>query len=199
MPSLVEKQAFKALKQALDSYHIINAECWQKLQQISHFKALNKGDLLYCAGQKPNSFSFIYSGLMRVFICDEKGSEYNKNFFPENSFPGSMAALLEQRASDFSFEALEDCQLIEIDFGAYRELLKQQQDLMLFQIYYLEKNWLLSKDAREVEIVQLDAGQRYQKFMRDFADINQRIPQYHIASHLGVTPTQLSRIRAKLK
>jgi hypothetical protein len=87
--------------------------------------------------------------------------------------------------------------LIEIDFLAYRRLLLEYDDLKLFQIYYLEKNWLLDKDEREISLVQLDASARYQQFMSDFPRLVERLPQYHIASHLGITPTQLSRIRKK--
>lgn len=87
--------------------------------------------------------------------------------------------------------------IVEIDFKGYRNILLTQTDLKLFHIHYLEKHWLLAKDAREVEIVQEDATQRYQRFMQDYASISKRLPQYLIASHLGITPTQLSRIRKK--
>ena len=88
--------------------------------------------------------------------------------------------------------------LIEIDFAAYRKLMLEKDDLKLFQIYYLEKNWLMAKDAREIEIVQEDATVRYQRFLIEHSSLVERLPQYHIASHLGITPTQLSRIRKKL-
>ncbi|GAB3642608.1 hypothetical protein [Spirosoma arcticum] len=44
----------------------------------------------------------------------------------------------------------------------------------------------------------LDAGQRYEQFQRDYGHLEPLIPQYHIASYLGVTPTQLSRIRRSM-
>jgi hypothetical protein len=85
-----------------------------------------------------------------------------------------------------------------LDFPAYRSLLLQRDDLKLFQIHYLEKNWLLDKDAREIAIVQEDASQRYVRFIQDYPFLVERLPQHHIASHLGITPTQLSRIRKKI-
>jgi hypothetical protein len=100
--------------------------------------------------------------------------------------------------STLTFEAVEDALIIEIDFSAYRKLMIAKDDLKLFQIYYLEKNWLLAKDAREIEIVQDDATTRYLHFIEQYPNLVERLPQYHIASHLGITPTQLSRIRKKL-
>lgn len=119
-------------------------------------------------------------------------------FFDENTFPGSMVALLTSTPSRFTIEALEPSSIIEINFKDYRRLLIEKHDLKLFQIYYLEKNWLILKEAREIEIVQNNTTQRYKKFLAEYPSLEERLPQYHIASHLGVTPTQLSRIRKKI-
>ena len=74
----------------------------------------------------------------------------------------------------------------------------QNDELKLFQIYYLEKNWLLAKESREIEFVQNDASARYLCFINEYPALKDRLPQYHIASYLGITPTQLSRIKKNL-
>jgi CRP-like cAMP-binding protein len=154
--------------------------------------------MLYRLGEVPSSFAYVYRGLLRCYVCDEKGTEYNKNFFDEGKFPGSMTALLSASPSRIAFEAIENSAIIEIDFAAYRKLMVEKEDLKLFQIYYLEKNWLLAKDAREIAIVQDDATARYRRFLDEHPKLVERLPQYHIASHLGITPTQLSRIRKSM-
>lgn len=191
-------EAFNALKKTMDSYSAIGAETWVSLTAICKYRDVKKHQVLYSLGEIPSSFAFVYAGLFRTFITDEKGNEYNKNFFYEGTFPGSMTALLRHEPSEFAIVALEPAQIIEIDFPAYRALLHQREDLKLFQIYYLERNWLLAKDAREIAIVQEDATQRYLQFMQDYPFLIERLPQHQIASHLGITPTQLSRIRKKL-
>ncbi len=193
----MKNRALIALKRTMGLYSPISAETWSALKAVCKFGVIDKHQILYQAGEVPTSYSFVYSGLFRNFITDEKGNEYNKNFFDEGTFPGSMAALLNSAPSRFTIEALEPSSIIEINFKGYRKLLIEKHDLKLFQIYYLEKNWLLAKDAREVEIVQNNATQRYKKFLEDYPSLEERLPQYHIASHLGVTPTQLSRIRKK--
>ncbi|EPJ43298.1 MAG: cyclic nucleotide-binding protein [Osedax symbiont Rs2] len=137
--------------------------------------------------------------MFRAFNLDAGGREYNKTFFFEGRFPGSMTALLTQNPTALSIEALEDSAVIEINFKGFRQLLLQSEDLKLFQIYYLEKNWLLRSDARDNAFVQEDASARYLEFLSEFAQLSQRLAQYHIASHIGVTATQLSRIRKKLE
>lgn len=181
----------------MDSYALLSDKTWEALTAICEFRSLAKHQVLYPCSEVPNSFAFVYSGLFRTFINDDNGNEYNKNFFDKGSFPGSMAALLTSSPSQFTVEALEPALIITINFSAYRKLLMQANDLKLFHIFYLEKNWLLAKDARELQIVQENSAQRYQRFLKEYPSISARIPQYHIASHLGITPTQLSRIRKK--
>lgn len=192
-----KQRAFIALRQALDGYYPLGDETWTAFRDICKYRELAKHGILYRAGEQPDSFAFVCSGLFRVFVVDDKGNEYNKNFFEEGRFPGAMTALLKSEPSQFTIEALEDATVIEIHFQKYRQLLLERHDLKLFQIHYLEQNWLLAKDAREVEIVQEEATQRYQRFLREYPSLASRLPQYHIASHLGITPTQLSRIRKK--
>ncbi len=193
-----EHKAFIALKQSLVSYSPISDETWQAFQGMTAFRLLQKKTMLYRAGEIPRSYAYVYKGLIRCFVCDENGNEYNKIFFAEGTFPGAMTALLTSSPSLLTFEALEESLIIESDFACYRQLLLENDDLKLFQIRYLEKNWLLAKDAREIEIVQEDATTRYLRFIEEYPNLVDRLPQYHIASHLGVTPTQLSRIRKKL-
>ena len=49
-----------------------------------------------------------------------------------------------------------------------------------------------------MEIVLLNAEQRYLIFREEFPDLEMKIPQYHIASYLGISATQLSRVRRKM-
>lgn len=194
----IKNDAFIALKKVMDAYSPISNETWAALKAICDFREVGKNCILYPSGELPTSFSFVYAGLFRVFITDVNGNEYNKLFFDEGTFPGAMTALLTSTPSRLTIESLESSSVISINFSGFRNLLLEANDLKLFQIYYLEKNWLLAKDAREVELVQEDATQRYVRFLKEHPLISARIPQYHIASHLGITPTQLSRIRKKI-
>ncbi|NQY22684.1 MAG: cyclic nucleotide-binding domain-containing protein [Campylobacteraceae bacterium] len=191
------KLAFNMLQESMNSYFPLSPETWKSLLDISFFEEIKKGDVICSINDVPKYFSFVYKGLLRSYIIDDKGKEYNKNFFDEGTYPGSMVALLTNSFSLFEIQALENSLIIHIDFKAYRQLLIQANDLKLFQIYYLEKNWLIHKDAREVSIVQDDAQERYEDFLMNYSSLGARLSQFHIASHLGITPTQLSRIRKK--
>ncbi len=194
----MKKDSLTALKKELETYCIISAETWDKLSQICVPIHLRRKQFFTKVGLIPHSFGFVYSGLLRAYTTDLNGNEYNKIFFSENTFPASTVALLTNSPSTFTIEALEETSLLQINFKEYRHLLKICDDLKWFQILYLEKNWVIDKEEREVALVQDNATERYLRFKEKYASLEQRIPQFHIASHLGITPTQLSRIRKSL-
>jgi len=194
----VKEASLSALKKEIETYYPISDNSWEKLSQICIAINLKKKAFFTRAGQVPQSFGFVYAGLLRAYVTDLNGNEYNKIFFSENSFPGSMVALLTASTSAFSIATLEESYLLQINFKAYRHLLEICDDLKWFQILYLEKNWLIEKEKREISLVQNNATERYLTFKEHYAPLEKRIPQFHIASHLGITPTQLSRIRNSL-
>jgi len=187
------------LRKTIESYAHISDDTWESLVQISTLKRVKKNDCTCRFGDTARELMFVVQGLLRAYIVDEEGHEYNKNFFLENSFAGSMVSLLTKEPSYFEIEALEDSEVIFIDYEKFRELLVEKDDLKLFQIYYLEKNWLIDKESREVALVQKSATERYRDFLIKYPALEFRVPQYLIASHLGITPTQLSRIRKSKK
>ncbi|WP_226664688.1 Crp/Fnr family transcriptional regulator [Microbulbifer aggregans] len=193
-----EEAAFIALRKTLHGYYPLSDATWTAYRTLCTWRQVKKGTELYPAGETPRSFAYVHQGLFRVYVLDDKGNEYNKNFFPEGRFPGSMTALLRGEPSLYTIDALEDSAIIEIDHAGYRHLLQVNEDLKLYHIRYLERHWLIGKEPREVSLVQDEAAVRYQRFLQDFPSLAERLPQYHIASHLGITPTQLSRIRKNL-
>ncbi|GLX79629.1 hypothetical protein tinsulaeT_29690 [Thalassotalea insulae] len=195
--TIKEQQIYQTLRHSMESYAPLSDSTWQAFCAITQIKLLPKASVIVGLGDIPKSYYYIYRGLVRGYTSNEKGDQYNKNFFSEGMFPGTMTALLTNTPSRFALETIEETELVDINFKEFRQLLLEKDDLKLFQIHYLEQNWLLDKDQREIEIVQQDAAMRYHKFIKQHSELIDRIPQYHIAAHLGITPTQLSRIRKK--
>lgn len=190
--------AFTHLEQILKQYAPLSEQSLTRYFSACQYTHIAKGTTLYAIGEIPSSFAFIHKGLMRAYLIDAEGNEFNKNFFAEGRFPGSMSALLNNETSILAIEALEDCDIITIDFKQFRRELFADNELMAFHIIYLEQHWLLEKEPKEIGYLQHEAKQRYLMFLNKYESILSRLPQYHIASYLGITPTQLSRIRKDL-
>ncbi len=189
----------EALKQHINSYSKISEESWNKIENICTFKELRKGKTLLYLGDVAHEHYFVGKGLLRAYFSDIEGNVYNKNLFLENSFAGSTVSLLQNQPSEFCIEALEETTLIVMPYQAYRALINECADLKDFYIVYLEQNWVIEKECIEVALVLEDATQRYLSYLKKYPNIENRVAQHHIASHLGITPTQLSRIRKNLK
>lgn len=61
----------------------------------------------------------------------------------------------------------------------------------------MEQEWI-KKEKQVIQMVTNDAKTNYLIFKKEYPGLENQIPQYHIASYLGITPIQLSRIRARL-
>jgi CRP-like cAMP-binding protein len=187
------------LKSKFESYAPISENSWQLIESIVEFQSVKKGELLLRNGEVAKEIYFICEGALRAFITDAAGNTYNKNIFLEGDFAGSKASLLQQTPSNFEIEALEDSILININYKKYKELIFKNDDLKNFYISYLQNHWVIEKERREISIVMENATERYLQLLSKHPDISERIALHHIASHLGITPTQLSRIRKALE
>jgi CRP-like cAMP-binding protein len=194
-----KEKHLRNLKLVFESYSPISEKSWEFIEEIAEFQTLQKGETLLQNGEIAKNLHFIAKGILRAFITDQQGNFYNKNLFLENSFAGSKVSLMLQTPSDFSIEALDDCILINIHYKKYTKLINENEDLKNFYIAYLEKHWVIEKEQREISFVMENATERYINLLQKHPDIGQRIPLLHIASHLGITPTQLSRIRKNLE
>jgi CRP-like cAMP-binding protein len=158
-------------------------------------RELKKGEDFISEGELGDSFAFIQSGLLRSFYISPKGEEYNKHFFMGGSFVAPLTSLVLNRPSPLYIGALENSELLVASASALSELYVSHIDLNILGRKLVEYAWI-GKERRETQLVMLDATERYSGFLQDFPGLDQRIPQYHIASYLGITPVQLSRIRS---
>lgn len=194
-----EEKYILNLKMKFESYSSISEESWLLIKSILTFKTLKKEELLLRNGDIANNLYFICDGSLRAYYTSKNGDTYNKNIFLEGDFAGSTVSYLLHTPSIFTLEALEESILISLNYKKYREFINENIDLKNFYIAYLERNWVIEKEEREISIVMESATERYVKLLFKHPDIDNRIAQRHIAAHLGITPTQLSRIRKNLR
>ena len=170
----------------------------EKILSFSKIKKIRKDECYIREGEKPKSFAYVFSGLFRYYYIDKNGNDFTKGFFFENSFITSYSALIQNRESYFSIEALEDSEIIEIDYEKWKTLFNQELVWYKFLLTLIEKGYCV-KESREREFLLFDAEERYRSFLQTFPDQQKRIKQHFIASYLGITPVALSRIRKKWK
>ena len=95
-----------------------------------------------------------------------------------------------------NIQCLTDCTLLQTNFTRILALY-EEYPLVERLNRVIAEDFFVKKERREMSLVMNDASERYALFQREYPDIENQVAQYHVASYLGITPTQLSRIRAK--
>jgi CRP-like cAMP-binding protein len=157
---------------------------------------LAKGEFFISEGQICKSFAFIHSGTFSFIISTDEG-EHVKDFSGSNKFITSYSSFITQTASQIFIRAEENATLTQWSFDTYQELIHSSEHWKQFALKIA--NYLyLRKEKREISLLTETAEQRYLNMLKEFPHIVQHVPQYLIASYLGIKPQSLSRIRNKI-
>lgn len=182
---------------ALNKITDIDHKTWSQIQGISTVIKFPKKHLLCAQGSAPEYFYFIKKGVTRAYITSNTGSEYNKALFVDDMFFGPLSAMIKGDNSKVAYETLTNCELVEINIKEFMNLVEQSDSINRLYRKVLEVVFL-KLETRDIEMVTLNATERYEKLQKRIPGIDNLISQYHIASNLGITSIQLSRIRKKL-
>ncbi|TPN86893.1 Crp/Fnr family transcriptional regulator [Aquimarina algicola] len=180
-------------------YYPVHQNVIASICDIAKVQVLDKGELLLPIGKVSNHIHILYQGAIVSYYLNSEGNIYHKNIFLEGNLVVSTVSALTNTPSHFALEVIEKATVISFSYKKYRQLMDENIDLKNFYIAYLEKNWVINKEKREIEIVLNHAKERYLDFITAHPNIENRVPLHYIASHLGITPTQLSRIRKKIE
>ena len=182
----------------LNSFADVSEETFTKIQNITTFKRIEAGTQIVKLDEVPSKLFMLVSGEIRCYLSTESGKEFNKSFYLPTSFVASLTSLLNRKPSLFVFETLTDCKLYEIDFNDFMKLCKNDAAVNRLYSKALEAVYM-KYETRLVELISLNATQRYIALRKQIKDVDSLLPQFHIASYLGITAVQLSRIRKKME
>ena len=168
-----------------------------ELLSIGKEKSIAASDYFIKAGEIPYKIAFVYKGLFRYVYTNSNGDEFTKGIIVENFFLSSYSAMILCKPSYFSIEALENSQVLEINWNDFTHLLDNDIFWVKFLLKFVEKGFII-KEKRERDLLLLDAETRYKNFLTEFPGMDQRITQGIIASYLGIKRETLSRIRRKI-
>jgi CRP-like cAMP-binding protein len=180
--------------QKIKQYTDLTNEAQDAWSVLLKEKVYQKGDNFIRIRQIPKKVAFVVKGLFSQYYINENGETIIKYFFPEERIAGSIPATLTKSESLFTITALEKTTVLEYDFNEFKKLVLVYPDIAQFYYRYLEQHWVIDKEPYEISLRSDSAKIRYADFLRKYPDLVKRLKKHHIASYLGITPTQLSRI-----
>lgn len=185
------------LRNHVNSISPLSDATWSGLSSLFMQRTLERRELFAPPGRVTTTVGLLESGYIRAFFTTEQGSEYNKHIFVAPAIIGDYASLLSGDPVQIPQQTLTRCVVWVADYRRVLELEHRFVELSVLSRRFAELMYL-QKEQRELELATMSARDRYLRLRRRYPDIERAIPQYEIASYLGVTPTQLSRIRAHL-
>lgn len=189
---------YELLYQSLCQYSPIPLEEWENFAKHLEDQSLSKGDYFLRAGEQAKKAAFIISGFTRMFYITDDGQEFNHVFMFENMIMAGYPSLLSKTPSLYYIQAMEDCQFLTLDYSIFEEYFDRHQCWDRLGRKIAEYNYM-DKIQREYSLLLEDATTRYKRALEQYPGIEKRVPQYHLASFLGITASALNRIIKKIK
>jgi len=160
-------------------------------------KEFDKNELILMSGDVSSTGYFVLSGLLRCYSIDSKGKAHIIQFAPEQWWLSERNGMFFNEPSEFFIDSIEATKAIAFPKDFMNEAAKHvpcmndlNSTMLNNSIRFMQRriNMLLSATAEE----------RYLNFIQLYPNLTLRVPQWMIASYLGITPESLSRVRKDL-
>ena len=172
----------------------ISSEIEDKLKEIIVEKKLVKGELILTDDSLKKEHIFVVSGCLRSFYETENAKEHTIQFAIKNWWISDYMTLYTDHKSVVSIESLTHSKVLIISNDKLEEFYKEFPDFEVFQRKNFEKR-IAALQRRILNLLALSATEKYNHFIKNYEVFEKVIPNYQIASFLGITPQSLSRIR----
>lgn len=169
----------------------------EKVLQAFHPKRLKKKEILLFKGDVSSHMRFIESGCLRSYYIDDASQERILQFGIEGWWVNDLYSYLTQTPAEYFVQAVEASTVLQIHRDSLENLFKQVPAMERFFRIKIQSAYVALQE-RTMRTMSQTAEQRYIEFRQKYREIEQRVPQYMVASYLGITPEHLSTIRKKL-
>lgn len=168
----------------------------EKLLNLSVEVTFKKGEHLVQTGDDVAHVYFLLDGIIRYYVTTEDGREFTKAFYKDGFLVGSFDVIFNKIPNKFSVECLSPVKVLKIPIANIRDLLLSSHEFSLIFNRFITSVFIF-KEKREIELLSTTAAERLENFNREFPELAQEISSVILASYLGITAIQLSRIKNK--
>jgi CRP-like cAMP-binding protein len=170
---------------------------FERFLALWDYKTFRKNEFILRAGEVPKFSLFVLKGCLRQFLINRNGEESIVYFAEERHWIGDLPAMRNRTASDFNFQALEECELLTIQADKWEQAFLDFPWWTKAHLTGYQK-WAAKMQQQIAEMQTRTGEERYLQLLKEKPALLQRVPQHYIASYLGLSPETLSRIRKKI-
>lgn len=184
----------KILKDYIITEIGLSEKSFNQLSSLMIKKEIKKNEYLIRPGKICNFIAFVNNGILRYYI-DKDGEEFNIDFHLQATFASAYSSFLTGNPTIGYLQALENSELLILSKQDYDKLLAESSDWYKLA-KYISDDYFLRKCKRQTSLLMDSAKDRYDLLLSTYPKIEQLVPQYQIASYLGIKPESLSRIKS---
>lgn len=171
-------------------------DAWADMQQHFVIKQYQKGQAIVKEGEICNDVCYINSGFVRYYQWVD-GKDVSTGFMHAGEYISAYESFLTRQPSLETLEALEDTQMICLSYNVVQDMYRNYPIFQEFGRKMAEKLFIWACQRKNALLL-LTPEQRYERLIEHGSPLLQKVPQYMLASYIGITPEHLSRIRKKL-
>ena len=181
----------------IEKYVSLNIDERDILLKHLTYRRFLKGQYIVQAGDICYYDSFVIKGCVRTFFIDNEGNDHTVKFAIENWWAGDLGSFIAQAPAYFNVQCLEVTEVLQFSHENLQKLFMEIPKMERFFRLILQEAYVAS-EKRIVRNISSSAKDRYLQFKKRHPDLEQRVPQYMIASYLGITKEFLSKMKRQL-
>jgi CRP-like cAMP-binding protein len=179
----------------LSKYITLSEDEKKAITDLDVFNSFKKGHILLKEGEKSNVGYFVLKGCIRIHYNVE-GEEKTTAFYTEMEGM-TPQCVVDKQPSPYYISCVEDSILTVTSPEMELEMFEKFPKFEKFCRLYSEE--VLAQEKINFDEFRISSPeQRYQKLIKSRPDLIQRVPQYQLASFLGIKPQSLSRLKARI-
>ncbi len=172
----------------------LSDELQKRFKDIIVEKRLVKGQKLLHEDSHKKEHNFVASGCLRSFYKTDNGKEHTLQFAVKNWWINDYMTFYTDRKSVVTIESLSHSKILVIGKENLERIYQEYPQFATLHRRNFEKR-IATLQKRILSLLALTAAEKYDQFVNDYAVFEKLIPNFQIASYLGITPESLSRIR----
>lgn len=191
-------EEYSGLLSNIRKYVDFSDEEAEKLVSIVEIKRIKKRQFLDQPGFVSNFRNYVVDGAFRSYYVDDEGKEHTVQIAVDDWFVSDFYSYITQTPATLFVEALEDSVILQMEYSKIEPLCKSMHSLSEYFRISTERAFAFSRN-RALSNLSKTAEERYLEFINRYPNIMERVPQYIVASYLGISAEFLSKIRSRIE
>ena len=157
---------------------------------------LRKKEHLFKQGEHCTHLYFVVEGCLNMYFINDRGQKQTVQFALEHWWLSDFMAFRSSSRTNFNLQAVERSKVLGVDLSGEYAMLERFPELERYFKLIHERAYGASL-MRMKYVYGLSKEELYHDFSQKFPDFVQRVPQYLLASFLGLSPEYLSELRSR--